>query len=432
MPGCALFAQQVEKSVYNDVCLAKYTCRFVYSLGKTDIRLELGDNAEVLSQLDSFIRSAIIDSQLHIRRIRLTSYSSIEGPYTINGCLAYDRVESFHDYLRTKYPELYRYPMDLVWVAEDWDGLLRLVRESGLEDKEEALDIIRNVNIRSFDAREALLAKLNGGRLYWYMQRNFFNQLRRVEIEIEYDITQPRASYEKADPLIYNILESERDHLKTDPEIVSETLDAAVNRLPEAPESYEAPSGYRVLRDETLRRPLFAIKTNALLWAGIQSDFSHTAPVANAALEYFINSHWSVELGAMYSYWHYNSDREFQGISGYRLEPRYRLAFPGEWLEAYVGVYGRSGDYDSQTIDKNDPQSTINYTHDYWDAGLSAGLTFCLGRGWAVEAGARAGYVKTNAIEYTRDGQYNLFKDRKPYNKMRVTDLNVSFIYRFR
>jgi hypothetical protein len=238
---------------------------------------------------------------------------------------------------------------------------------------------------------------------------------------------------EKADPLIYNVLENtERDHSRTAPEIVGETLDAAVNQLSEEPEK---PSGYRVFESGTSKMPLFAIKTNALLWAGIQSDSKHTTFVANIALEYFITSNWSIEAGAMYSYWHYNSDREFHGISGYRLEPRYYVAFPGEWLDVYLGLYGRVGDYNMQkeAVDSDDVgQPTVNYTGNYWDAGLSAGLTFNLGRHWAVEVGARTGYLQTNTIQYTRDRQYNLFKSRGPYNKMRITDLNVSFIYRFR
>ncbi|MDR0745897.1 MAG: hypothetical protein LBF17_05325, partial [Mediterranea sp.] len=213
MPGHALFAQQKE-SGDNSACTAKHVCRFAYPLGKSDIHLELGNNAEVLSLLNSFIRSAITDSRMRICRIRLAGYCSIEGSYAVNERLAYDRVDSFRGYLRATYPELYRYPVDVVWVSEDWEGLSRLVRESELEEKEEALDIMRC--IRSFDTREFLLTKLNGGRAYWYMERYFFDQLRRVEIEIEYDMTQAQARAqaqvqvpgEKADPLIYNVLEN--------------------------------------------------------------------------------------------------------------------------------------------------------------------------------------------------------------------------------
>jgi hypothetical protein len=124
------------------------------------------------------------------------------------------------------------------------------------------------------------------------------------------------------------------------------------------------------------------------------------------------------------------------------------LGLPG-WIDIYAGLYGRVGDYDSHksidssqlTVDSdnaaqptvNSQLSTVNYTGDYWDAGLSAGLTFYFGKRWAVEAGARAGYLHTKAIRYTPDGQYNWFRNNEPpYNKARITDLNVSIIYRFR
>jgi hypothetical protein len=194
-----------------------------------------------------------------------------------------------------------------------------------------------------------------------------------------------------------------------------------------------------------------------LLLAGVLPDFKHTTPVANAALEYYITDHWSVELGAMYSYWHYNSRREFQGISGYRLEPRYRFALPYDRIagipcnhfEVYFGLYGRVGDYDlhkrksidsSQlTVDSDDAAqptvnsqlSTVNYTGDYWDAGASAGFTFRLVGGLGLEVGARAGYVSTKVIYYTPDGVYNWYKSEKKYNNVRVTDLNLSLIYCF-
>jgi hypothetical protein len=162
-----------------------------------------------------------------------------------------------------------------------------------------------------------------------------------------------------------------------------------------------------------------------------------------------MNDHWSVEGGITYSYWHYDSRQEFQGLTGYRLEPRYRLAFPNDRFGAYLGLYGRYGDYDSMTMDNsqmtNDNSNTnaqpspspseragvrLNYTGRYWDAGLSAGFTVRLVGGLGLEVGARAGYVRTNAIRYIRKDDRNLFDGRQPYSKVRVTDMNVSLTWR--
>ena len=188
------------------------------------------------------------------------------------------------------------------------------------------------------------------------------------------------------------------------------------------------------------------LKTNLLLWAGVQSDFSYTAPVANVALEYFITPDWSVEAGAMYSYWRFNSNREFQGVSGYRLEARYRVAFPddrfgvlGNRFGAYLGLYGRVGDYDSRTLgngqwtdeDYGVLQTTLNYTGKYWDAGVSAGLTLRLVGNLGLEAGVRAGYVSSRVTRYVRVYDHNLYRNERGYHKLNVTDLNLSLVYKW-
>ena len=193
------------------------------------------------------------------------------------------------------------------------------------------------------------------------------------------------------------------------------------------------------------------LKTNLLLAAGIFPDLSYTAPVANVALEYFIDERWSVEAGVLYSNWHYNSHREFQGLTGLRLEARRRVAFPGDRFGAYLGLYGRVGDYDSRTLDKGQaisggdalnpagaqgaantygiPQSTLNYTGNYWDAGLSGGFTLRLVGNLGLEIGVRGGYVATNADRYIRDGVLNRFESRRKYRKVKPTALSLSLVY---
>jgi hypothetical protein len=147
----------------------------------------------------------------------------------------------------------------------------------------------------------------------------------------------------------------------------------------------------------------------------------------------------------MYSYWRYNSNREFQGLTGYRLEPRYRLRFPNTRFGAYLGLYGRVGDYDSMTIDNSQPVndnsntnaqpttgyqlSTVNYTGDDWDAGLSAGFTVRLVGGLGLEVGARGGYVRSSPEKYIHRNGQKWFDSRWKYDRVGVTELNVSLIY---
>ena len=402
-------AQAYRDSLYQHILAkgsAKHTCRFTYAQGSAAIDTSLGDNRKELSDLDEFIRQALNHPELYVCRIRLTGYSSIEGTYHLNEALARSRVESYYFHLRKHYPDLCNYPNDLAWVAEDWKGLSELVKASNLNEREEVLEIIRKVP--GFDNRETLLIKLNGGKPYLFLEKVLLPQLRRVEMEIEYSIT----------PYVNPELETTVEKRETVKETVVKESVATV-------ETQDSTAYFPSFHAE----PRFAIKTNALLWAGIQHDFKHTTPVANVALEYYINKNWSVEAGAMYSYWRYNSNHAFQGISGYRIEPRYRFSLPlkRERTEIFLGLYGRIGDYD---IRRNN--NITNYTGDYWDAGLSTGATIKLVGQLALEIGVRGGYIKTRPIKYTMEGGNNWFDGRYRYYQVKVTDLNVSLIYRFR
>jgi hypothetical protein len=420
---------------------AEWSCYFTYAQGTGVFSAETGNNAEELEKLDIFIRQALAHPTLYLSRIRLIGYSSIEGSYARNESLARQRMKQFYLYLQEFYPELYHYPHSMAWIAEDWDSLSARIKASQLKERDDILGIIRKVSV--FDTREALLKKLSGGRPWLFMEREFFPGLRRVELRIEYSTTPVVAIKETPSP---QPAPKEREPEHAAPDSITTISDLVSDSISAAPDSLS----FGACRGEAPARIRFALKTNLLLWAGVQSDLRYTAPVINAALEYYINDHWSVEAGAMYSYWRYNSNQEFQGVSGYRLEPRYRYAFPGDRFEAYLGIYGRMGDYDSQTVDKSVDSSqftvdsdngaqptvnyqlpTVNYTGDYWDAGLSAGVSIRLVGNLGLEAGVRAGYVSSDPYKYTRDNYYNWFDSRWRYWKVGITDLNLSLLYRF-
>jgi hypothetical protein len=453
---------------------AGFSCRVMYTQGSGAIAPWLGSNAAELEKLDQFVRQALSHPTLPVFRLRLTGYSSIEGSYARNESLARERVAGLYIYLRERYPELYRYSHDRAWVAEDWDSLTRLIRESPLNNREEVLAVIRRNPV--YDTRESLLTTLDGGYPWLFMEREVFPQLRRAEVHIEaspqpYSPTaSPQPSPKEREPDAYTI------HTATTQPIVGSKQTATASPQPsptngrrESKErekevtlfnqsevspnslSFGEGRGEAVVDRVSDSRALFTLKTNLLLLAGVQPDFTYTTPVLNGALEYYINDHWSVEAGAAYSYWQYRSRREFQGVSGYRLEPRYRLAFPGDRFGAYLGAYGRFGDYDIRktkiSVDRGNPvddnyegqpaagserPSTFSFTGRYWDAGLSAGFTVKIVGGLGLEVGARAGYVRSSPKEYIyRDGQ-KWFDSHWKYHRMGVTDLNLSITYTIR
>lgn len=394
---------------------AHLSCHFIYPANSVEIHKELGDNATALAQLDSFVYAAITRPYTTIKRIRLTGYSSIEGTYIENEILARKRVESFYRYLTFHYPSIKELPCDRAWVGEDWAGLTQLVRNSDLPERNEVLAIIRQVSI--FDGREGLIMKLNGGRPYKEMVATMFPLLRRVEIEVDYEVTDT--------PLRLPEAVSE-EHKKETVEHTDTTTDLL----------YEEPvtNYYYIPGERRKHKPILGVKTNLLSLAGVMYDGSYTTSLPNLALEYYVGNNWSVEIGGAYAYWHYKSHRSFQGMSGYRLEPRYYFMHRDNNLNIYVGLYSRVGDYDIYHSDKessSETYTTTGYTGKYWDTGLSAGLYLRLARTWGLELGARGGYVNTRAKVYVVEDNTNYLEQYHNYNKFRITDLNVSLVYRF-
>lgn len=115
--------------------------------------------------------------------ITVTGYSSPEGGYQANDRIAKRRAQALKSFLDT------RYNSDVVeirteWVAEDWDRLAQIVRDSDMPDKDKVLDIIDNVDI--FKGREMRIRELSGGKPWAYMLREYFPKLRCASCRIGY------------------------------------------------------------------------------------------------------------------------------------------------------------------------------------------------------------------------------------------------------
>lgn len=253
------------------------------------------------------------------------------------------------------------------------------------------------------------------------------------------------------DPLIYNVLNKRFGLLVPDSAKVWESVRVIdINRvsLDSTVVTFTLPSlreelglvsvnrnGYHTITDGLFLKPRFAVKTNLLYWFGITPDAERTTLMYNFSIEYFLTPDWSLEAGFRYSNRSYNDDEEFQGISGYHIEPRYYCSLsPSRSVSLYWGVYGRLGDYNmretQQPIDHT-AKPTFNRTGKYWDAGLSCGIHLRLFRGLGLEAGCRSGYVHSRSTVYTLHDGHNCFAGYEPYRKVRVTDLMFNLVYRF-
>jgi len=78
-----------------------------------------------------------------------------------------------------------KYPLDVAWVAEDWDSITTLVKTSKMPLHDAALDIINTVEL--VKGRETVLKELASGIPYKYISEKIFPQVCRLDYEVKYN-----------------------------------------------------------------------------------------------------------------------------------------------------------------------------------------------------------------------------------------------------
>lgn len=158
-----------------------------YRVGLAEVDEAYLDNAFHLARLDSVCRPLFAaPADYNVRSVRVVGYASPEGDYGYNLRLSQRRAQGFAAYLSSHY-RLPLSSMEVKGMGEDWDGLRRLVQADSLfAQAAQVTDIIDSYDI--FAGRERKLMELQAGDPYRYMLRRFFPQLRRMELELNYQV----------------------------------------------------------------------------------------------------------------------------------------------------------------------------------------------------------------------------------------------------
>lgn len=156
-----------------------------YPLGRDEVLPYYKGNRTQLDKLAVVLSPLVKDNFSTIDEIEVCGYASPDGDYRNNERLAADRSRQFAAYMRNAYT-LSAHTVRSVSVAEDWDGLSRLLTAERPYYMNEVLDIIRRYGI--FAGRERQLMNLWNGVPYKDMLHRFFSRLRRIEVKIRYGI----------------------------------------------------------------------------------------------------------------------------------------------------------------------------------------------------------------------------------------------------
>ncbi|MBP1594326.1 MAG: hypothetical protein H6Q12_1344 [Bacteroidetes bacterium] len=140
-------------------------------------------NAEIYYRLRDAVRSVLEGSGTTITSVDVKGFTSPEGDYKKNEKQGAKRALSLKNYLRQNRVSG-KSPLEVTWIAEDWDSITSLVKNSDMVLRDAVLDIVNSVDV--VKGREKVLMGLSGGTPYKYLAEKIFPQVCRVEYDINY------------------------------------------------------------------------------------------------------------------------------------------------------------------------------------------------------------------------------------------------------
>lgn len=163
----------------------KMTARVIFKVNRTDLDLNLADNAMEMKRLYDFTDNVVNNEDVTVTNIKMTGYASPEGRYAHNNDLSKGRVNTLSEMIKNR-DKINPSMIQTLNVAEDWDSVSRWVAKSNLTHKAEVLDIISTTT--DPDARDAKIRALDKGVTYNTLLKDLYPQLRRTEYSIQYTV----------------------------------------------------------------------------------------------------------------------------------------------------------------------------------------------------------------------------------------------------
>ena len=317
------------------------------------------------------------DNNLRLARSRRAAVDALLSSYGI------DTRRIRYDVVSQDFPLLHT----LMWMQNDekLPVVERLMRQYLGND-------FLSADVEKGEKLKLALKKLDGGRLWQYILRKYFPQLRAVRIMAI-------------------------DQKLVDVPQLSELASASnlgawrlTSPLPSQEMFVHAdvPFGISEREEErSPRRELLSVKTNLLFDFAYMPGYDRFCPIPNVAIEYY-PLHGHLTYGASFDgpWWqHYKAHKYFQ-LRNYQLHTRYyfrngdiRLRKPGEgaaFKGLFVSAYAHAYLYNICFGEKR------GWEGEGWGAGLGIGYVLPLGKKehWRLEFGLQAGYLQTDYDPY--------------------------------
>ncbi|MBO7198940.1 MAG: DUF3575 domain-containing protein [Alistipes sp.] len=140
------------------------------------------DNRAVLTDFANEVKNYYNDSTAQFRQIRILSSTSPEGGAAINDRIAKRRAAAISEWIGREINAKVGY--EVVSMGLDWDELIDLVQGSEeVPYRDEVVALLQNTEE---SARHDALMKLRGGVPYYWLYKNFFDDLRYAAAYCEF------------------------------------------------------------------------------------------------------------------------------------------------------------------------------------------------------------------------------------------------------
>lgn len=398
--GCThLSGQEVRK----EVCVG-----FPVGIGTLDTTY--AENGKRLSEIVSFLEGIKNDKTLELVEVTFCGSASPEGSLSINRRLAEERLRNLEDYVRNHVS----LPDSIVARSEDvigWEALARLVEESDMPHKEEAVDVLRNVPEYTYDNRGVLadsrkkhLMELQYGRTWYYMLDHFFPQVRNASVVF---VTVREKRETPIEPV-------EKPESVTQETVSADTTATVIEQAAVTPQPEE-------------KKPFYmALKTNMLY---------DVLAVPNIGVEFYLGKNWSISGNWMYGWWNSDNKHRYWRIYGGEIAVRKWLgkkASEKPLTGHHLGVYGQLFTYDFEWNGTGymggEPGKTLWDSPNY-AAGVEYGYSLPIGRRLNIDFTVGVGYWGGTYYTYTPlDGHY-VWESTKKRHWFGPTKAEISLVW---
>lgn len=336
LTGSAAFAQ-TEKE-------ASDSAKIYFELAKSEIKLDLRNNAAQFEQIFSSLEKALKEGK--VEKISIAATASPDGSYEFNQKLSKARADAIVKYITSKYPLPAR-KIESIPGGIAWDMLRERIASSDREDKDAILKILDEtpeitvVNGRNVETRKNALQTLNGGATWKDLYDNVFPSLRSGVALYLYLFPVPE---DQMPEYLASLAQKEKDKVTTDQ---PETTDQpTVEKEEEAVVVPDYESAGEIIPPVVAKEFFMAVKTNLLYDA---------ATIPNVGVEFYLGENFSISGMFHTAWWNTRHAHDWWRTIGGEVEARYWFGKQAEEKPLtghHVGLQLLADTYDFQFAGK--------------------------------------------------------------------------------